>query len=142
MQQTQHAIEQGTGAAVSSLSAAGALVMAQDWALALFGVPLFVVLAGFAGVFYGLTLREPMTPARLWTTIVLTTFLATAGGGWAAAYWSLPPTALAGLSAIAGFLLVVGQPWLKKNLPDFLNAARDRVLALLGRQPPKDGGQP
>lgn len=58
MQQAQQTIDQATGAAVSSISAAGALVTAQNWALALFGVPLFVVLAGFAGVFYGITFRE------------------------------------------------------------------------------------
>ena len=137
MQQIQHAVDSGTGAAVGGASAAAALVTAQNWALVLFGVPLFVVLAGFAGVFYGLTFREPMRPVMLWGTVILTTFLATAAGGWAAAYWDLAPTALAGLSAMAGFVLVYGQPWLKKNLPGVLDGLRDKFLP----RPPKDGGQ-
>lgn len=142
MQQAQQTIDHATGAAVSAVSATGALLAAQDWALALFGVPLFVVLAGFAGVFYGITFREPLRPSVLWANIILTTFLATAGGGVLAAYWNMPAAALAGATAISGFALQVFQPWLKANLPAFLNAARDWVLTKLGKRPPTDGGQP
>lgn len=138
-QQIQHAVDQGTGAAVSAASAVGALVTAQNWALALFGVPLFVVLAGFAGVFYGLTFREPMRPVMLWANIILTTFLATSGGALLTAYWTLPPAALAGACAIAGFALQWIQPILKKHQERIVSGFLDKWFP---PRPPSNGGQP
>ena len=138
MQQIQHAVDGATGAMVSAAATAGALATAQNIALALFGVPLFVVLAGFAGVFYGLTFRDPMKPAELWVNIILTTFLATASGGVLAAYWNMPAAALAGASAISGFGLQWLQPLLKKNQARIADSFMDRWFP---RRPPNDGGQ-
>jgi hypothetical protein len=138
MQPAQQAIEHGTAALVSGATAASALVLTQEWALALFGQPLVVVLAGFAGTFYGLSYRDPMKPGALWMNIVITTFMATAGASLLATYYTIAPAGLAGLAAVSGFVLQVLQPWLKKNLPGVLDGVRDKYLP---RRRDDDGGQ-
>lgn len=123
---------------VSGATAASALVLTQEWALALFGQPLVVVLAGFAGVFYGLSFRDPMKPGALWMSIIITTFMATAGASLLSVYYTIAPAGLAGLAAVTGFGLQVFQPWLKKNLPGVLDGVRDKYLP---RRRDDDGGQ-
>lgn len=134
----QQAIDHGTGAAVSLVSAVSAASLLQEWAVALFGVPLFVVLAGFAGVFYGLTHRDPMTPGRLWSTILISTLLTVALTPLLAIQFAVPPAGLAGIAGAVGFVLVYAPPLIKKHQDRIVDGVLDKFL---GRRPPNDGGQ-
>ena len=114
----------------------------QEGALALFGQPRVVVLAGFAGTFYGLSYRDPMRPGMLWLNIIVTTFMATAGASLLAVYYTIAPAGLAGLAAATGFGLQWLQPLLKKNQTKIFDGLIDGVLdRFRGRRPPGDGGQ-
>ncbi len=125
-------VDQATGAAIAGTSVIGSFAMAQDLSNAVFGVPLFVIMAGFAGVAYGLTYRDAMSPKRLWAEIVLCTIIATAATPFIALQYEVPKAGLAGISAIVGFALQWSQPIISKNQQRFVDMFLERVF---GKRP-------
>lgn len=129
------AIDGGTAAVVSGSAAATStlLSLAQELSTALFGVTLAVVLAGFAGAFYGLTYREPMSPARLLANLAACTILSSTGAPALGQYLGISAIGTGGMAGLIGFALVAGQPWLKSNL--------GWVLDRFGRKSPPPGAE-
>jgi len=136
-----HEIDGGTAAVVSGSAAAAstALSLAQQVSSALFGVTLAVVLAGFAGAFYGLMYREPMPAARLWSNLVACTILASTSAPALGQYLGISAIGTGGMSGLIGFLLVAGQPWLKNNLSRLFDIFSRFLDRLIGKSPPPGG---
>lgn len=125
-------VDETTGAAIAATSVMGSFAAAQDISNAIFGVPLFVIMAGFAGVVYGLTYRDAMKPKRLWGEIIFCTIIATAATPLIASWYTVPAVGMAGISAIVGFVLQWGQPILSKNQQRIVDMALEK---LFGKRP-------
>jgi hypothetical protein len=115
--------------AVAATSGAAALFgAAQEWALALFGVPLPAVFGAFAGTCYGVTFGEPKKWYVLVGSVIMTTALASLLAPLGVSYVGGSAVATVGAAAIAGFALQFGGPWLAANRVRILDGIRDKFL--------------
>ena len=127
---TSHAVTQSTAVVVGGTGATGSAVLSllQEWVGFLFGVPVNVVLAAFAGTFFGMGWREPMSVSHLIVTIVFGTMLAAILTPLVLNRFGMPPITQAATGALLGWLIQAATPWAKSNLPGILSRITDRVL--------------
>jgi hypothetical protein len=126
---TQVAVDHAVSQGVAATSGAAALLGAvQEWALALFGVPLPAVFGAFAGTCYGVTFGEPKPLYALALSVALTTALASFLAPFAASYIGGTAIATIAAAAVTGFALQFGAPWLAVNRMKLFDAVRDKFL--------------
>lgn len=111
-------------AATSVVSGASAAV-AQDWTMAVFGVPVFVLLASFAGSVAALSFLQPMGVARMASSVCCGTAIAAYIEPIAAHYLGLQ--AHLGVAFAIGLVAMAAVPLLITWVPKLLDAVADRV---------------
>jgi len=136
---------QFAAASTSTASAAGVgwIAAAGEWSLALFGIPLSVLLCAAFGAFGALSLMESTSMRRSIASSLTAMMVAAVGTPLAlhATTGGQTPVALApGVAIIAAILLQLILPWLFANGPRLLSELWSRALDKLFGPKPTGGG--
>lgn len=111
----------------STAAVSAGLALLQQIVLALLGVSLTVPVAAFAGVMYGLTYRDPMTPTALWLNIVGATLLSSVCAPLLGHLVSAPELLVAGIAGCTGFLSQYGYTWARDRRTKILDTAAEKL---------------
>lgn len=127
-----------TYVAVSATSGGTSVVaIAQEWSAMIFGVPLSVPLAGFAGTLFARSFIAPAS-VNVWRG-VLEVFSYTVAATYTVPlgllYFSAPISAAASTCFFAALLLQWGLPWLSVNREKILDDAFRRFFGRPGDKP-------
>lgn len=92
----------------------------ENWSLAIFGVPISVLLAGFAGAMVSLSFLPPEQKHKWWVIVTVSTIIAGYSQPLAAYYFNVPTHLALGLAFFLGLTVQVVIPLVLKHLPDFI----------------------
>ena len=92
----------------------------ENWSLAIFGVPISVLLAGFAGALISLSFLPPDQKRKWWLTVIVSTIVAGYIQPLVAYYFNVPVNLALGLAFVLGLTVQVVIPLVLQHLPDFI----------------------
>ena len=118
-------------AAIVAATSAAASSVTQNWSIEYFGVPLSVILAGFAGAVVALAFLQTMPRAKMFATVFAGTLTAGYGVKLVAHILGWGPGLLVGLAFVLGLLAHVTLTWFFNSGPKWL---ADLIAAQWGKK--------